>query len=156
VGAIRINVVGRDKHGVVKPGDEYQRVCHDIAEAMYEMIDPKSGRAVVKLVSFAHQEFQGPFVNQLPDLTVLWDQTFPWDSIHSQRLGTLQLPRQDARSGSHSPHGFLLMHGLGVSAGLAFEGHSIYDIAPTMLQLTGIPIPSHMDGKPINPSSVPA
>ena len=34
VGAIRINVVGRDKHGVVKPGDEYQRVCHDIAEAM--------------------------------------------------------------------------------------------------------------------------
>jgi bisphosphoglycerate-independent phosphoglycerate mutase (AlkP superfamily) len=48
------------------------------------------------------------------------------------------------------------MHGLGVSAGLAFEGHSIYDIAPTMLQLTGIPIPSHMDGKPINPSSVPA
>jgi len=150
VGAIRINVVGRDKHGVVKPGDEYQRVCHDIAEAMYEMIDPKSGRAVVKLVTFVHQEFHGPFVNQLPDLTVLWDQSFPWDSIQSQRLGTLHLPRQDARSGSHSPHGFFLMHGLGIPAGLAIHEHSIYDIAPTILQLTGTPIPSHMDGKPIN------
>ena len=124
--------------------------------ALYEIIDPKSGRNVVKRVTFAHQEFQGPYLYQLPDLTVLWDQSFPWDSVQSFRLGTLHLRRQDARSGSHSPHGFLLMHGLGVPAGRAFDGHSIYDIAPTVLQLAGVPIPSHMDGKPINPSSLPA
>lgn len=149
VGAIRINVVGRDKYGVVQPGEEYERVCHDIADALYEIIDPKSGRKVVKRVTLAHQEFQGPYLYQLPDLTVLWDQSFPWDSIQSFRLGTLHLRRQDARSGSHSPHGFLLMHGLGVPAGRVVYGHSIYDIAPTVLQLAGVPIPSHMDGKPL-------
>ena len=84
VGAIRINVVGRDKYGVVKPGEEYERVCHDIADALYEIIDPKSGRKVVKLVTLAHQEFQGPYLYQLPDLTVLWDQSFPWDSVQSR------------------------------------------------------------------------
>ena len=150
VGAIRINVIGRDKYGIVKPGDEYERVCHDIAEAMYEIIDPKSGRKVVKLVTFAHQEFQGPYMHQLPDITVLWDQSFPWDTIQSPRLGTLQIPRQDARSGSHTPHGFVLIHGPGVPAGRAVYGHSIYDIAPTVLQLAGVAIPSHMSGKPVN------
>jgi predicted AlkP superfamily phosphohydrolase/phosphomutase len=150
VGAIRINVVGRDKYGVVQPGEEYERVCHDIADALYEIIDPKSGRKVVNHVTLAHQEFHGPYLYQLPDLTVLWDQSFPWDSVQSFRLGTLHLRRQDARSGSHTPHGFLLMHGLGVPAGRAVYGHSIYDIAPTVLQLAGVPIPSHMDGKPLD------
>lgn len=150
VGAIRINVVGRDKHGVVQPGEEYERVCREISDALYEIRDPKSGRKVVKHVTLTHQEFQGPYLDQLPDLTVLWDQSFPWDSVQSVRLGTLHLRRQDARSGSHSPHGFLLMHGLGVPAGRAVYGHSIYDIAPTVLQLAGIPIPRHMDGKPLD------
>ncbi len=143
VGAIRINVVGRDKYGVVQPGE-------DIADALYEIIDPKSGRKVVKLVTLAHQEFQGPYLYQLPDLAVLWDQTFPWDSIQSSRLGTLHIRRQDARSGSHTPHGFLLMHGFRVPAGRVVYEHSIYDIAPTVLQLAGVPIPSHMDGKPLD------
>lgn len=150
VGAIRINVVGRDKHGVVQPGEEYERVCREISDALYEIRDPKSGRKVVKHVTFTHQEFQGPYLDQLPDLTVLWDQSFPWDSVQSIRLGTLHLRRQDARSGSHSPHGFLLMHGPGVPAGRAVYGHSIYDIAPTVLQLAGIPIPRHMDGTPLD------
>lgn len=150
VGAIRINVVSRDKHGVVQPGEEYERVCREISDALYEIRDPKSGRKVVKHVTLTHQEFQGPYLDQLPDLTVLWDQSFPWDSVQSVRLGTLHLRRQDARSGSHSPHGFLLMHGLGVPAGRAVFGHSIYDIAPTVLQLAGIPIPRHMDGKPLD------
>ncbi|MDP3089416.1 MAG: alkaline phosphatase family protein [Nitrospira sp.] len=150
VGAIRINVVGRDKYGVVQPGEEYERVCREISDALYEIRDPKSGRKVVKHVTLTHQEFQGPYLDQLPDLTVLWDQSFPWDSVQSVRLGTLHLRRQDARSGSHSPHGFLLMHGLGVPAGRAVYGHSIYDIAPTVLQLAGIPIPRHMDGKPLD------
>lgn len=149
VGAIRINVVGRDKYGIVQPGEEYERVCHDIAEALYEIVDPVSGRKVVKRVTFSHQEFHGPYLDQLPDLMVLWDQSFPWDSVQSFRLGTLHLRRQDARSGSHSPHGFFLMHGLGVLAGREVYGYSIYDIAPTVLQLAGVPIPSHMDGKPL-------
>ena len=149
VGAIRINVVGRDKYGVVKPGEEYEHLCRDIADALYELIDPKSGRKVVKRVTFTSQEFHGPYVYQLPDLTVLWDQSFPWNSVQSPRLGTLQMRRQDARSGSHSSHGFLLLHGPDVPAGRVVVGQTIYDIAPTVLRLAGVSVPHHMDGKPL-------
>ncbi len=149
VGAIRISVKGRDKHGLVEPGPEYKRVCRDIADALGELKDPQTGRPVVRQVTLIHDEFSGPFLNLLPDITVLWDQSFPWESLHSPRFGTLRVRRQDARSGSHTPHGFALFHGPGIRPGLTPQGHSIYDIAPTILAGAGVAIPRHLDGRPI-------
>ena len=130
-------------------GDEYRRVCQDIADALYELSDPVSNRPVVQQVTLTHDEFRGPFLNQLPDLTVLWNQGFPWDSLHSPRFGTLRLRRQDGRSGSHTPHGFAILAGQGVPAGVELTGRSIYDIAPTVLDAAGVPIPPDLDGRPL-------
>lgn len=149
VGAIRVSVRGRDRHGLVAAGDAYRRVCQDIAAALGELTDPASGRPVVRTVTLTHEVFHGPFLHQLPDITVLWDQTFPWDSIHSPRFGTLRIRRQDARTGSHTPHGFLLATGPGVPAGVELSGHSIYDVAPTVLEAAGVPLPPDLDGKPL-------
>jgi predicted AlkP superfamily phosphohydrolase/phosphomutase len=152
VGAIRISVKGRDRNGTVAPGDEYRRVCRDIADALYELADPVSNRPVVQQVTLTHDEFRGPFLNQLPDLTLLWNQGFPWDSLHSPRFGTLRLRRQDGRSGSHTPHGFSILAGQGVPAGVELRGRSIYDIAPTVLDAAGVPIPPDLDGRPLGRS----
>jgi predicted AlkP superfamily phosphohydrolase/phosphomutase len=103
----------------------------------------------VRRVTLTHDEFRGPFLDQLPDLTVLWNQSFSWDSLHSPRFGTLRLRRQDGRSGSHTPHGFVLLAGQGVPAGVELTGRSIYDIAPTVLEAAGVPIPPDLDGTPL-------
>jgi predicted AlkP superfamily phosphohydrolase/phosphomutase len=149
VGAIRVSVRGRDKNGLVEPGSEYDRVCRDIADALRDLRDPETGRPVVRQVTLTHEEFSGPFLNLLPDLTVLWDQRFLWGSLHSPRFGTLRVRRQDSRSGSHTPHGFALFHGPGIRPGLSLDGHSIYDIAPTILEGAGVTIPPGLDGHPI-------
>ena len=156
VGAIRVSVKGRDLRGYVEPGDEYRRVCRGIANALYELTDPASGQPVVKRVTLTHEEFQGPFLDQLPDLTVLWDHSFPWGSLHSPRFGTLRLHRQDGRTGSHTPHGFVLVTGPGVPACAKWEGRSIYDIAPTVMNAAGVPIPPDLDGRPLPIPSVAA
>ncbi len=157
VGAIRLSVQGRDKNGLIKP-EEYQRICRDIADALYELTDSDSGRPVVKRVTLTHEEFHGPYLDQLPDITVLWDQTFPWKSLNSPRFGTLRLRRQDARSGSHTPHGFVLMKGPGVPAGVELTGRTIYDITPTVLEAAGVPTPPDLDGHSLHTHvlSVPA
>jgi predicted AlkP superfamily phosphohydrolase/phosphomutase len=147
VGAIRVNVRGRDRHGLVGPGEEYQRICSEIADALQELTEPASGRPVVRRVTLTHTEFCGPFLDQLPDLTVLWDQSFRWEALHSPRFGTLRLRRQDGRSGSHSEHGFVLAIGPGVEARRELTGGSIYDIAPTVLQIARVPVPAEMDGR---------
>ena len=104
---------------------------------------------MAKRVTILKDEFHGPFIDQLPDLTVLWDQSFPWYSVHSPRFGTLRIRQQDSRTGSHTDYGFLLMHGPDVPAGSVMTGCSVYDIAPTVLNHLGIHVPEDFDGRPI-------
>jgi predicted AlkP superfamily phosphohydrolase/phosphomutase len=155
VGAIRVSVKGRDRNGIVEPGREYERICHDIADALYELTDKEGGRRLVKRVTLTHETFHGPFLEQLPDLTVLWDQSFAWQTVHSPRFGTLHIKQQDSRTGGHSSHGFLLMMDASIPAGLELTGCSIYDIAPTILEAANVPVPEDMDGRPL-PIPTPA
>ena len=155
-GAIRIAVRGRDRDGLVDPGDEYRELRGEITEALYELRDPATGRPVVKSVSPLHEICDGPFVGRLPDLAVLWDSTFAWNSLSSPRLGTLRIQRQDNRSGSHTPRSFLLAIGSGVPPGTELKGLSTYDIGPTVLEAAGVDVPSHLDGKPFALESVNA
>ena len=148
VGAIRVSVKGRDRNGVVDPVD-YQKVCRDIADALYELRDKEGGRQLVKQVTLTHETFHGPYLEHLPDLTVLWDQSFAWSTVYSPRFGTLEIKQQDSRTGGHSSHGFVLMAGPDVPSGLELPRSSIYDIAPTVLQAANVPIPEEMDGRPL-------
>lgn len=147
VGAIRINVKGRDRTGLVHAGPEYDLLRKEITDAVHELQEPATGRPVVKRVTFIPNEFQGPFLDRLPDLTILWEQSFPWTSVRSPRFGTLELRRQDARSGSHTEHGFALVAGPGIPAGQELRGHSIYDIAPTILETAAVDLPPGLDGR---------
>lgn len=147
VGAIRILVEGRDRHGVVLPGGDYQRTCEDIAMAMGELRDARTGRKVVRQVTFTHKEFHGPFIHQLPDLTVLWDQRFAWDEVASPRIGRLRVRRQDSRSGTHTHQGFLLARGYAAGPGTILPRASLYDIAPTVLSAAGVERRGIMDGR---------
>jgi predicted AlkP superfamily phosphohydrolase/phosphomutase len=149
VGAIRILVKGRDRHGIVQPGPEHRKICEDIAAAMRELVDARSGRKVTLDVTLAHDEFHGPFVDGLPDVTVLWDQSFAWHEVASPAIGRLTLRRQDSRTGSHTPHGFLLARGYGERPGTELPRATLYDIAPTVLSAAEVEIPSVMDGRPL-------
>jgi predicted AlkP superfamily phosphohydrolase/phosphomutase len=148
-GAIRISVAGRDRKGLVDPAEEYRRLRDEIAKALRELTDPITGRPVVEEVISLHEKYAGPHVSGLPDLAVRWNHSFPWRAVHSPRFGTLPVPCQDLRSGSHGPRGFLIAAGPGIPAGAELEGCSIYDIAPTILQAAGVPVPETMDGRPL-------
>jgi predicted AlkP superfamily phosphohydrolase/phosphomutase len=149
VGAIRIPVRGRDRYGVVPPGAEHRRLCREIAAALLELRDPVTGCSIVRQVTVASDEFAGPYLDQLPDITVLWEQSFPWQAVFSPRFGELAIPRQDGRTGTHTPHGFVLLAGPGIDANVELRGRSTYDIAPTILENAGIAVPAHMEGKPL-------
>ena len=147
VGSIRLAVRRRDKHGLVEPGEDYRRICQDIAQALYELTDPETERRVVKRVTLLQDEFFGPFLDRLPDLTVFWEQNFAWSALHSPRFGTLRLRGQDARTGGHTSHGFVIAAGPGIPAGAQLIGRSIYDIAPTVLETAGVAGPPDLDGR---------
>ncbi len=147
-GAIRIALKGRDPHGSVDPAD-YDAILDDIQAALEELTDPVTGRSVVHSVTRLRDAFHGEFMHDKPDLTICWEQTFLWQAVHSPRFGTLKIDIQDSRTGSHSPRGFFLLAGPGIEAGQELQGHSIYDLAPTVLAAAGVEVPAEMEGTPI-------
>ena len=148
VGAIRLLVEGRDHNGTIAPAD-YCKTCDAIAAALCDLSDPATGRKVVLQVSPLHKEFDGPYLNGLPDLTVLWDQSFVWNEIASPVFGCLKIRMQDSRSGSHTPLGFLLARGYAASPGQDLGRATLYDLAPTILNAAGVPQPIGMRGHPL-------
>jgi predicted AlkP superfamily phosphohydrolase/phosphomutase len=149
VGAIRINLKGRDHHGIVEPGIEYEQICDDLCAALAELKDPVSGKPVVVYISRIQRELRGPYLDRLPDITVQWEQSFAWSSVHSPRFGTMQLRDQDSRSGSHTAHGFLLATGDGIRRGATITGASIYDLVPSIMDTAGVSSPAACEGRPL-------
>jgi predicted AlkP superfamily phosphohydrolase/phosphomutase len=152
VGAIRINLKGRDYNGLVEPGAEYDRICEGICSALAELQDCPGGRRVVKHISRIQRELHDPYLDQLPDITALWEQSFPWSSVHSPRFGAVQLRNQDSRTGSHAPRAFLLASGEGIPRGATLSGASIFDLVPTILHGAGTRTPESCEGRPLFPA----
>lgn len=139
IGAVRINLQGRDRFGCVEPGAPFEALCHEVADALRELRDAETGRPVMSNVTVIREEFEGPDLDALPDVTAAWDQSFDWTCLHSPRFGDLDVERPEGRSGSHTPLGFVVFNGPGISANAALARQSTYQIAPTVLALAGAP-----------------
>jgi len=146
--------------GVVPPED-----LLDVAErALKGLIDPQTGRPVISQVYRTRDLYRGPFAENAPDLIPSWwadgfllEQSVPGgasDSIVERSTAPIQGGVEFA--GSHRLEGVFVMAGGPVRGGHAFRGARIIDVAPTVLYLMGLPIPSDMDGRPLLEAVDPA
>jgi len=150
-GHIRINLRGREPQGSVSPGQEYQRVCDELAAALEALIQPETGRRAVRAVLRADDLYPGPRRDYLPDLIVLWSEGAPFNALASQAVGTVTGRSPDGRPGTHVPPGYLIRAGRGAE-GLGRVGH-ICEIAPELLRRFGVAVPDYMGRAP---AAVPA
>ncbi len=147
VGQIFVNLRGREPEGVVEPGRDYDSVLDELEQALHRSRDPWTGQEIVQEVHRREDIYSGPRLEQAPDLFCE-----PRDWRYAG-FGLLQFASNDwleppfDRTGGHRMEGVLLATGPGMRCGYALEGASIVDLAPTILALLGVPIPSDMDGQ---------
>jgi len=146
-GCIRINLKGREPQGMVSPGDEYEQVCTEIAEGLRRLINPSTGLPAVRRVIQTDALYPGERRDYLPDLIVVWSDEAEITEVRSDEIGTLRGVSPDARTGTHSPPGFMIARGPTVPRGRTLEGGQVIDLAPTILAKLGVSLPEHMDGK---------
>jgi predicted AlkP superfamily phosphohydrolase/phosphomutase len=147
-GCIRINLKGREPEGIVEPGAEYEALCRELRSELEALTNPDTGAAAVRHVWIRNEIFPGERQEHLPDVIVTWNDTAPFTTLSSPRIGRVEGETADLRPGTHSPYGFLLAGGTGVPPGGHSRGH-LADVAPTILRLLGLDLPDGLDGTPL-------
>ena len=144
--AVRINLKGREPFGAVAPGPEYEELCEDLISRILELENPATGQPAVQWVRRARDLYQGPRLEDMPDLFVEWDHGSQVRALRSAKVGMVSGALSAARTGDHSQRGLLLARGRGLR-----RGHTgpirTEDVAPTLLDLLGIPSPSEYEGR---------
>jgi predicted AlkP superfamily phosphohydrolase/phosphomutase len=146
-GAIRINLVGRDAAGRVRP-EEYDRVCAELRDELLTLVDATTGAPWVRDVVRSRGRHQGPFADELPDLLVEWNRSHAFPQLVSPRLGSVSIPRVTGRSGDHVNRGAFLARGPGIGRGRRAPAVDVMDVAPTIAGLAG-GVLENVDGTPI-------
>lgn len=151
-GSVVVNLRGRERDGVVEPGEEYERVRAEIAARALELRDPQ-GEPIVAAVHKREDLFEGPELEKIPDLLVEFRDyewlgkgnltsrgESIWDAIE------LEPGSRHAYVGSHRHEGVFALAGpSATSAGRTMIG--IEDVAPTVLYLLGEKIPVELEGR---------
>lgn len=149
VGALYINVKGREPHGCVERGAEYERVRDEIIEMAKDFTDPRDGRRTIDRVLKREDVWHGAHVDEGPDLILLPKE--PTDIFFGLAdFGSNQLMDRVYRySGMHRNDGLLFMRGPMIKQGHIITGAQIQDMAPTILYAMDLPVPRDMDGQPL-------
>jgi predicted AlkP superfamily phosphohydrolase/phosphomutase len=153
---IWINLEGRTPHGTVKAGADYEKVIEFLREHLSSLCDDATGRRLIRKVYRKDEVYQGPYTDQAPDLLFSWWEEEGLESRKSSAAAKHSSLRTYAEagdelaaswSGTHRLHGILLMQGAPFRAGVTLAQAHITDVAPTLLYLLGLPVPTEMDGK---------
>jgi predicted AlkP superfamily phosphohydrolase/phosphomutase len=147
-GGIRLNLSGREPRGCIEPGAEADAFCTQLAADLQELVDVDEGRPVVRRVLRTADLYEGPYLDDLPDLLVEWNLTFYPRAVHSPKTGTILNELLGPRTGDHRMEGLICASGPQVRPGRIEAPVSAADIAPTLAAVAGVALPN-VDGRPI-------
>ena len=140
-GRIFLNVRGREPGGRIAPGDEYERMRREIAEAALGMLDPATREPMVERVYTREELYHGPCAEAAPDLVIAMRDGYDPKGSFGKPALTFKGP---SLVGMHTtPDALLYMRGLRQFGRRPY----IADAAPTILDLLGVPVPADMDGR---------
>jgi len=146
-GAIYLNVKGRDSKGIVNKGPEYEALKNEIITLLTNL--GKDIGINIRVNVFDPQKtYRGKYTDVAPDIIFTINN---WECVilndfHADFLYKNE-PYSNRHTGSHRMEGIFLAYGPDIKKGVEIKNLQIYDIAPTILYMFDIPIPSDIDGK---------
>lgn len=138
-GGIRINLVGRESHGTVQPGTEYDALCEWLIAQLGDVRNDETGEPLIRQIQRTRDLYDGPLTHTLPDLLVTWNRQRPIRVVSSPAIGRLVHPHPTIRTGDHRPHAMLLLNGPGYAPRRLNDNVDIIDLAPSLSVLLGLP-----------------
>ena len=148
---LSINVKGREKHGIIAPGNDYQEIKKEIIDKLSGLKDPKTGEIAITEMFDNEDIYNGPYTNNGPDLVSGYNVGYriSWDGANGIINGVLFEDNTKAWSGDHCIDPRLVPGVIFSNRKIAAKKPALIDIAPTVLNLFGVKVPAYMEGNQI-------
>jgi predicted AlkP superfamily phosphohydrolase/phosphomutase len=164
LGMVYVNLVGREKGGIVEPSD-VPALLQSIARDFREYVDPATGQPIGRTAHASSEIHSGPFLDREADLLLGFEAGYRVSWITTS--GGLDLTRDDAGawvpapsisdndknwSGDHVSVDPALVQGLffsSVPLQVPEGGLDLRHVAPTTLSLLGVGVPTEYDLAPL-------
>lgn len=142
---VRINLKGREPHGVVEPA-EYEALRDRLIRDLKRLTFP-NGDPVFDRVYRREEVMEGPYLEFAPDVVTCMQVGVP--SCHLEPKSIFAV--NTGATGSHTDWGVLIARGPGIRAGADVAGARLMDVTPTALYAMDVPLNDDMDGQPVLP-----
>ncbi|MBN2288044.1 MAG: alkaline phosphatase family protein [Candidatus Glassbacteria bacterium] len=149
LGLIFVNLAGREARGIVRPGDEYRSLLGEIAGGLKAFRDPGDGAQVVSNVYLGPEVYRGRRLDEAPDLVVGFNTGYrvSWQTALGAVPPGVVEPNLEKWSGDHCSVDRDLIPGMLLcNRKVARAGPDLRDIAPTVLNYLGVPVPEQYEG----------
>jgi predicted AlkP superfamily phosphohydrolase/phosphomutase len=148
---IYLNVKDRESQGIVEPGAEADALRAELADRLTGLKDPQDGAVAINHAYVAPKTYRGPYKDQAPDLIVGWSEGYrvSWEAAVGEVTDKVFHDNTKAWSGDHCIDPVLVPGILLCNRPIEDESPRLMDLGPTTLDLFGVDVPAHMDGKPL-------
>lgn len=142
-----INRKGREAQGIVEPA-ELDALCKELKDKLEALTDPQDGQSVVREVFLTRDVHKGPYADSAPELLIGYEKGFrhSWDCATGSVTEHVFTDNTKSWSGDHCVDPRLVPGVLYCNRKVPRSEPALMDIAPTVLDLFGVPVPGYMQG----------
>lgn len=144
-----LNIKGREKQGIIEPGEEEQQVKTEIITKLSGLKDPDNGKTAINKMYNSSDIYKGPYRTNAPDMIAGYNEGYriSWDAAIGKITETVFEDNTKNWSGDHGVDPAIVPGILFSNYKIENDDPNIIDLAPTILSLFGITPPSFIDGK---------
>ncbi len=149
LGNIYVNLKGRERQGIVSPGEEYDSLCRTLQEELPKIVDPETGERAVHAVYRREEIYRNFDPAVVPDLRVTNTPNYrvSWQTSLGGAPEFLFETNEKAWSGDHCSLDPSFVPGLLLSNRRLRSDPDMLDLAPTILDLLGLPPSEELEGR---------
>jgi predicted AlkP superfamily phosphohydrolase/phosphomutase len=150
LGQIYLNLQGREKYGIVAPGQEADDLLAEIRKKLLAVEDPDTHQPVLEGVYFGSKIFHGPRMADAPDLQLDFYPGYrtSWQTSLGAIPAGIIVANMKKWSGDHCASDPRDTSGIFFSSRPVVTPHpEIIDITPTVIKMFGVAPPGPLDGQ---------
>lgn len=148
INGLYLNQKGRERDGLVEPGDEREALLNELTERLQAVTDD-NGQPVIRGVYRSDQIYSGPATALAPDLIIGYARGYraSWATCLGDLTSEILLDNDSAWSADHCADALEVPGVLFCNRPIQSKDPSLVDLAPTILAEFGLPPTAAMVGK---------